>query len=61
MASTECNISVSVLYISTYISCIKSRITVVRHEMKVIEHEISKGMYSHNDKIDACSKETALA
>ena len=36
----------SVLYISTYISCIKSRITVVRHETMVIEHEISKGMYS---------------
>ena len=39
----------------------KSRITVVRHGTMVIVHEISKGMYSHNDKIDACSKETVLA
>ena len=61
MTSTECNISVSVLYISTYISCIKSRITVIRHEMMVIKHEISKGLYSHNDKIDVCSKKTVLA
>ena len=39
----------------------KTRRTVVRHGTMIIEHEISKGMYSHNDKIDACSKETVLA
>ena len=54
MASTECNISVSMLYVSTYISSIKSRITVIRHETMVIEHEILKGMYSQNDKIEVC-------
>jgi len=40
---------------------VKVTVAMTRHITVIVKHIAIQKMYSHNDTIDACSKETVLA
>ena len=54
----RCQVSY-VKYIAVY-HVVKVTVTMTRHITVIVKHIAIQKMYSHNDKIDACSKETVL-